>query len=129
MRRCTTSDHRCAVAAWRPRRWLPWSELVATDYSGAVETAQFLPNSRLLSFAGTGHTALGRNGGVTRHIVAYLQSGVLPPDGTVCSANPSPLVAPEDEASIDDAMSAARAANLPWLAALRTRQSSRHVLR
>jgi pimeloyl-ACP methyl ester carboxylesterase len=99
-----------------------------TDYTGAVEAAGLLPNSRLLSYAGLGHTVLGRNGCATDHIVSFFQGGVLPPEGTVCPANPNPFIAPEAEVSSGRA-GAARSANLPWLAALRARQFSRGLLR
>ena len=63
-----------------------------TDYSGAVATSKLLPNSRLLTYAGWGHTAFGRSACVTEYTVAYLADGKLPPEGTVCPANPNPFV-------------------------------------
>jgi hypothetical protein len=53
-----------------------------------------LPNSRLLSYAGLGHTALGYSSCVTDHAVRYLLEGELPPEGTVCPSNPSPFAPP-----------------------------------
>jgi pimeloyl-ACP methyl ester carboxylesterase len=61
-----------------------------TDYAGAVNTSRLLRGSRLLSYAGWGHTALGRSPCVADFVVAYLLEGTLPPEGTVCPANPSP---------------------------------------
>jgi hypothetical protein len=69
-----------------------------TDYAGAVSSAELLPNSRLLTNAGWGHTALGVTPCVTDHVVAYLLDGTLPPEGTVCAAAPNPFVAiPSEE--------------------------------
>ena len=64
-----------------------------TDYAGAEASARLLRNSRLLSYAGWGHTAYGRSECATEHIDAYLVSGTLPPRGTVCPANPNPFLA------------------------------------
>ncbi len=64
-----------------------------TDYANAVATNKLLKNSRLLSFAGWGHTAFGESTAtacVTEHIVGYLFDGTLPPEGTVCPAPPNP---------------------------------------
>jgi len=63
-----------------------------TDYAGAQASARLLPNSRLLSYAGWGHTAYGRNACTTDYVDAYLLSGALPPRGTVCPANPNPFL-------------------------------------
>jgi hypothetical protein len=64
----------------------------ATDYAGAVASSKLLRNSRLLSYAGWGHTAFGRNDCVTEYVAGYLLAGELPPRGTVCAANPNPFV-------------------------------------
>ncbi len=53
---------------------------------------QLLANSRLLSYAGWGHTAYGRNDCTTAHVDAYLVGGTLPRAGTVCQANPNPFL-------------------------------------
>ncbi|QZY28403.1 alpha/beta hydrolase [Nocardioides coralli] len=63
-----------------------------TAYTGAVASDQLLGNSRLLSYAGWGHTAYGRSQCVTDHVNAYLLRGALPPKDTVCPANPSPFL-------------------------------------
>ena len=76
-----------------------------TDYNSAVRTSKLLPNSRLLSYAGWGHTAFGRSDCVTQHTLAYLAQGRLPPEGTVCPANPNPFV-PEPAARLADAKAA-----------------------
>ncbi|WP_154697780.1 alpha/beta hydrolase [Lentzea guizhouensis] len=62
----------------------------ATDYRGAQAVARQLPNSRLLSYAGWGHTAYGVTKCITDHMNAYLLDVKLPPAGTVCAANPNP---------------------------------------
>ena len=63
-----------------------------TAYTGARAVNQQIANSRLLSYAGWGHTAYGRNGCTTAHIDAYLVDGTLPRAGTVCPANPNPFL-------------------------------------
>jgi len=63
-----------------------------TDHAGAVASSRFLRNSRLLSYAGWGHTAYGRSECVTRYVDAYLLRGTLPKKGTVCPANPNPFL-------------------------------------
>jgi pimeloyl-ACP methyl ester carboxylesterase len=63
-----------------------------TDHAGAVASARLLRNSRLLSYAGWGHTAYGRSACVTAFVDAYLLDGSLPPRGTVCPANPNPFL-------------------------------------
>ena len=58
----------------------------ATRYLGAVRVASSLPGSRLLSYAGWGHTVFlfGGSDCVDAAISAYLVEGVLPAPGTVC---------------------------------------------
>ena len=63
-----------------------------TDYAGAKATNRLLKNSRLLSYAGWGHTAYGRNLCTQEYVDAYLLDGALPPVGTVCPANPNPFL-------------------------------------
>ncbi|TCO32765.1 TAP-like protein [Kribbella steppae] len=63
-----------------------------TDYAGAVASDQLLRNSRLLSYAGWGHTAYGRSQCVTDYVDAYLLTVSLPPHGKVCPANPNPFL-------------------------------------
>jgi pimeloyl-ACP methyl ester carboxylesterase len=68
-----------------------------TDHAGAVATSRLLPNSRLLSYAGWGHTAYVRSDCTQEYVDAYLVSGALPPVGTVCPANPNPFLDVEEE--------------------------------
>jgi pimeloyl-ACP methyl ester carboxylesterase len=63
-----------------------------TDYEGAMTSSQLLKNSRLLTYAGWGHTAFDRSACVTDYVVDYLRDGTLPPKGTVCPANPNPFL-------------------------------------
>jgi pimeloyl-ACP methyl ester carboxylesterase len=62
-----------------------------TGYEGALASSRLLKNSRLLSYAGWGHTAFNRSECVAHHVAEYLLEGALPPAGTVCPANPSPF--------------------------------------
>jgi len=63
-----------------------------TGYDQAVSVGHLLENSRLLTYAGWGHTAFGRSACVTDRVASYLLDGTLPPPGTVCPANPNPFV-------------------------------------
>jgi hypothetical protein len=63
-----------------------------TGYDGAVAASRLLENSRLLSYAGWGHTAYGRSECVEELVDDYLAAGALPPTGTVCTANPNPFL-------------------------------------
>jgi hypothetical protein len=65
-----------------------------TDHAGAVVTDRLLRRSRLLSYAGWGHTAYGRSECTREYVNAYLLDGSLPPVGTVCPANPNPFLPP-----------------------------------
>jgi pimeloyl-ACP methyl ester carboxylesterase len=64
----------------------------ATDYAGAQAANRFLEDSRLLTYAGWGHTAYGISPCATEHVDAYLLNRSLPPVGTVCPANPNPFL-------------------------------------
>jgi pimeloyl-ACP methyl ester carboxylesterase len=73
----------------------------ATRYEGAQTVAGLLPNSRLLSYAGWGHTVYwGVSSCVDAAVNAYLIDGVLPAEGTVCQPeiNPFPPVEPNPAA-------------------------------
>jgi pimeloyl-ACP methyl ester carboxylesterase len=84
-----------------------------TDYAGAQASSRLLENSRLLSYAGWGHTAYGISECTTEFIDAYLLDGTLPPAGTVCPANPNPFL----EAGAGSATAGAPTAGKPpnWL--------------
>lgn len=71
-----------------------------TSYGGGVALNQLLPNSRLLTYAGWGHTALARSQCALAFVSQYLLDGSLPPEGTVCPASPNPFVAEATTASL-----------------------------
>jgi hypothetical protein len=68
-----------------------------TSYADAVATSQLMPGSRLLSYAGWGHTAFDRSSCVRGYVVDYLLQGSLPPVDTICpiEANPFAAALPE----------------------------------
>jgi pimeloyl-ACP methyl ester carboxylesterase len=65
----------------------------ATPYHGAVAASKLLPNSRLLTYAGWGHTAFISAGNycVDSHVTRYLVTGHVPPMGVVCKPEGSPF--------------------------------------
>ena len=65
----------------------------ATRYQGALAAARLLPNSRLLSYAGWGHSAyfIAGNPCVDTTVTRYLLTGQVPPAGTVCRPTGSPF--------------------------------------
>jgi pimeloyl-ACP methyl ester carboxylesterase len=63
-----------------------------TAYTGAQASSRLLGNSRLLSYAGWGHTAYGTSDCVTQGVNAYLLNDTLPAKGMVCPANPNPFL-------------------------------------
>ncbi|MCE7010174.1 alpha/beta hydrolase [Kibdelosporangium philippinense] len=63
-----------------------------TGYNGAKASSRYMQGSRLLTYAGWGHTAYGATDCVTDHIDNYLIEGKLPAEGTVCPAAPNPFL-------------------------------------
>ncbi|MFD8491751.1 alpha/beta hydrolase [Amycolatopsis sp. NPDC059657] len=63
-----------------------------TSFAGAQASHRLLEGSRLLAYAGWGHTAYGRSSCVTTYVDQYLLTGALPAEGTVCPANPNPFL-------------------------------------
>ena len=63
-----------------------------TPYTGAQASASLLEGSRLLSYAGWGHTGLRNSTCVRQYVVSYLLDLVLPPKGQVCPAVPNPFL-------------------------------------
>lgn len=57
----------------------------ATPYQGAQALNRLFPRSRLLTFDGWGHTALGRADCVSRAMGRYLVDRVLPERGATCT--------------------------------------------
>lgn len=63
-----------------------------TDYRGAQAVTRQIQGSRLLTYAGWGHTAYNRSACASDYVNKYLLNGALPPVGTVCPANPNPFL-------------------------------------
>ena len=68
----------------------------ATPYEGAVAVADLMPNSRLLTVAGWGHTSLGLSVCADEAVARYLVDGALPVPGAVCAQDVVPFIAPGD---------------------------------
>lgn len=88
----------------------------ATRYQGAQKVAALLPNSRLLTYAGWGHTATGGlSTCIDAAVTTYLIDKVLPPEGTVCQPeiDPFPAVPQQPAAAGAELRHTARAALLP----------------
>lgn len=66
----------------------------ATRYEGAVKASQLLPNSRLLTVHGWGHTSLFLSGCVDAAETRYLVDLTLPAPGTVCEQDHVPFSGP-----------------------------------
>lgn len=65
----------------------------ATRYQGAVTASRLLPRSRLLSYAGWGHTAFlsQQNYCIDSNVTRYLLTTRIPPAGTVCRPQGTPF--------------------------------------
>lgn len=63
----------------------------ATPYSGAKTVARLLPNSRLLTVDGWGHTTPGLSGCADNITFQYLLNGSLPATNTVCEQDIAPF--------------------------------------
>jgi hypothetical protein len=66
----------------------------ATRYQGAVTASTLLPNSRLLTVHGWGHTSLFLSTCATEAQARYLVDLTLPPVGTVCEQDHVPFSGP-----------------------------------
>ena len=86
----------------------------ATPYQGAETASKLLPNSRLLSYAGWGHTAYLQAGNfcVDSLVTKYLLTSRVPPEGTVCQPEGSPF-GPESASARDQAVTGLTAAAVP----------------
>ena len=86
----------------------------ATPYQGAETASKLLPNSRLLSYAGWGHTAYLQAGNfcVDSLVTTYLLTSRVPPEGTVCQPEGSPF-GPESASARDQAVTGLTAAAVP----------------
>jgi len=92
----------------------------ATRYQGAQAVARLLPNSRLLSYAGWGHTAVF-NGSTCaiRAVSRYLLTTAVPPAGTVCRPEFDPF-APVPVQAMTGSRAAARAVVVDLPASVRS---------
>jgi len=94
----------------------------ATRYDGAVTASRLLPNSRLLSYAGWGHTAfMGGNACIDDAVVSYLTTTTLPRRGTVCQPDGSPF-----DAAVGDRRSIPSPVMVPTLPEPVRRAITRH---
>jgi pimeloyl-ACP methyl ester carboxylesterase len=66
----------------------------ATRYQGAVTASRLLPDSRLLTLDGWGHTSLFESRCVDGYLNRYLLTLQLPPRGTVCQPDVVPFAQP-----------------------------------
>jgi hypothetical protein len=84
----------------------------STRYQGAVAASRLLPNSRLLSYAGWGHTVafLGISFCVDDAVTRYLVTTRTPPAGTVCQPEGSPFGPTAAASAAQRQAAAARAA-------------------
>ena len=78
----------------------------ATRYEGAVTVSQLLPNSRLLTVHGWGHTSLFLSTCADAAVGHYLIDVTLPPAGTVCEQD-TPVFGPATVASASEGALAA----------------------
>ncbi|HEY0359812.1 MAG TPA: alpha/beta hydrolase [Mycobacteriales bacterium] len=101
----SSSCHAWPATAGRDRYLGPWTARTAepvlvignyydpeTPYQGAVAAARLLPNSRLLTYAGWGHTAFFRGSYcIDTAVTTYFTTLRLPRARTVCPALGSPF--------------------------------------
>ena len=106
----------CAVAN-RTRWEMPLVHRPTTPVganNGSAATTRVLKNARLLTYAGWGHCAMPRNNAcVVGHMVRYLATGALPPEGTICPANPNPFLPVVAAGAATDGSRVPAAAGLP----------------
>jgi TAP-like protein len=84
----------------------------ATRYQGAVTVNRLLPNSRLLTLAGWGHTSLFASACIDAHVSRYLLTSRVPPKGTVCQPDVVPFAQPAAAAQAQQAAGASIKAEL-----------------
>jgi pimeloyl-ACP methyl ester carboxylesterase len=71
----------------------------ATRYEGAVTVNELLPNSRLLTVNGWGHTSIGLSACADAIEADYLLTGALPAQGQVCQQDNNPFAPPAAESA------------------------------
>ena len=86
----------------------------ATRYEGAVTVAGLLPNARLLTVHGWGHTTLFLSQCADQAVAKYLLTGAPPPEGLVCEQDLVPFTFPAS-ATVGAQAASGRARLLPVL--------------
>ncbi|HSC67770.1 MAG TPA: alpha/beta hydrolase [Cellvibrio sp.] len=74
----------------------------ATPYSGAKTVARLLPNSRLVSVAGWGHSTPGLSYCADSITAEYLLTGAVPASDTLCQQDILPFPMPESASELAD---------------------------
>lgn len=80
----------------------------ATPYSGAKTVARLLPNSRLVTVTGWGHTTPGLSYCADKITVDYLLTGALPTTDTICQQDTIPFYVPESAARFNEEVPTAK---------------------
>lgn len=80
----------------------------ATSYAGAKAVARLLPNSRLITVAGWGHTTPGLSACADNITAAYLLTGALPKTDTLCQQDFLPFGLPGATAMSDEMVASKR---------------------
>jgi pimeloyl-ACP methyl ester carboxylesterase len=75
----------------------------ATRYQDAVSTSRIMPDSRLVTLEGSGHSSLFLSSCVDRHLNRYLLTGAMPDAGTVCQVDVVPFSQPARRISAAEA--------------------------
>jgi pimeloyl-ACP methyl ester carboxylesterase len=89
----------------------------ATPYQGAVKAASLLPNSRLLTVHGWGHTSLFLSACADRAIGRYLLTTNTPASGTVCNQDAVPFTGSSSVGGLSKSVLPVAPARPHWLAA------------
>ena len=66
----------------------------ATRYESAEFVSDLLPDARLLTLEGYGHTSLAQSRCIDRYVAQYLVGTALPSEGTICQSDVEPF--PDD---------------------------------
>ena len=101
----------------------------ATPYTGAKAVARLLPNSRLITVAGWGHTTPGLSSCADNISFEYLLKGSLPTTDTICQQEIMPFYMPEVANSFSSQQQSADAKKLSRNNNADERADSVHVRR
>ncbi len=80
----------------------------ATPYAGAKAVARLLPNSRLVTVAGWGHTTPGLSACADNITATYLLTGALPKTDTLCQQDYMPFSLPGATTAMSDEVVASK---------------------